>query len=219
MGNNGSSYLTITNDTEYPWHCKLEKHEEYGWNKIASAVLENFTKILVANQLVVSHLIQMADPSGTGPNIVEYNIFNVPDNAFKPLFEKGPDSPGVVVGGADLTGAVQPLAESISKVLDQNGFTLLKKGQRQQYGPFKLSSTAYATCKQIIPQGVAVIKTIRLNGIKSGKAKDTIRNHNIQYWIDDRSSQDELINMKSGPPPKRRGLEVDDTPLYNTTIS
>lgn len=189
MGNK-STYITIINDTNHPWHCKLESKQEHDWKNIAIEVLNTLAKILVANQVVLSNRLVSTN----------YDIFNIPESALQPMFVRTSD--GIIIPDKNTTLNVGlPLSESIATVLDQNGFNLLQKGKQIQYGPFTSSTQRIATCKQITVQRGAMINTIRMGVLRSGDSEGTTKPYAIRYWLD-KKVEKEQIKVSSQAPPK-----------------
>lgn len=190
------SYLTIVNDTDSPWHCKIGPDMvALKWVAFAAGVL-----ITLALTLVTGKAIGI--PSAGGMEVAKiaggiFAIFGVPVSAMGSSVITTA-SEFVVHGGSTEIGIA--ISNAIVKALGNKKYDIIMPGGCKRYGKMTLSLWQQSECKLISTSGTkSTIQTLMMRPIFSGSTNGSNRDHSISWWLDKDGTKSEVIEGRSDP--------------------
>jgi hypothetical protein len=174
------SYLSIVNNTEDPWTCKIGPDEAA--LKIAGIVIS-----------VVGAVATVIGTAGAAAPIASalvangvVSVFGVSTSA---LVTAAAAAAGAVGTVASVTGAASgfgiAVAQGINDNLVNNGYVNIAPGEKHRWGKMSLSLWQQGTCVRttIIDESTVKTDTLYMRPIFSGATDKSNINHEIQYWI------------------------------------
>lgn len=187
------SYLTIVNNTQDAWLCKVGSDSNaLRWSTVGAGVVAAAAGIIATAGMVAPLVAAMS-----GKGIL--TIFSVPAAAMT-ASAATVTTPATVVGFS--TGFGIAIAHGIAKTLDENGYDTINAGESKQYGKMTLSLWQQATCvRTTIIETKVQVDTLLMRPIFSGSTINSNRKYEIQSWIDKKGMTTELIEGDTRPKP------------------
>ncbi|EGZ26685.1 hypothetical protein PHYSODRAFT_471256 [Phytophthora sojae] len=175
------SYLSIVNNTEDPWTCKIGPDEAA--LKIAGIVIS-----VVGAAATVIGTAGAAAPvaSALAANGI-VSVFGVSTSALATAAAAAAGTVGTV---ASVTGAVSgfgiAVAQGINDNLISEGYVSIAPGDKHQWGKMSLSLWQQGTCVRttIVDESTVTTDTLYMRPIFSGATDNSNIDHEIQFWID-----------------------------------
>ncbi|KAL4140329.1 hypothetical protein PRNP1_014614 [Phytophthora ramorum] len=175
------SYLSIVNNTEDPWTCKIGPDEAA--LKIAGIVIS-----VVAAAATVIGTAGAAAPvaSALAANGI-VSVFGISTSA---LATAAAAAAGTVGSVASVTGAVSSFGIAVAQGINDNlideGYVSIAAGSEHQWGKMSLSLWQQGTCVRttIVDETTVTTDTLYMRPIFSGATDKSNIGHEIQFWID-----------------------------------
>jgi hypothetical protein len=175
------SYLSIVNNTEDPWTCKIGPDEAA--LKIAGIVIS-----VVGAAATVIGTAGAAAPvaSALAANGV-VSVFGVSTSAIATATAAAAGAVGTV---ASVSGAVSGFGIAVAQGINDNliteGYVSIAPGEEHQWGKMSLSLWQQGTCVRttIVDESTVTTDTLYMRPIFSGATDNSDIGHEIQFWID-----------------------------------
>ncbi|KAL4085676.1 hypothetical protein PRIC1_015012 [Phytophthora ramorum] len=175
------SYLSIVNNTEDPWTCKIGPDEAA--LKIAGIVIS----VVAAAATVIGTAGAVAPIASALVANGVVSVFGVSTSA---LVTAATVAAGTIGTVASVTGAVSgfgiAVAQGINDNLVNNGYVNIAPGDNHRWGKMSLSLWQQGTCVRttIVDETTVTTDTLYMRPIFSGATDKSNINHEIQFWID-----------------------------------
>ncbi|KAH7462562.1 hypothetical protein KRP22_004982 [Phytophthora ramorum] len=175
------SYLSIVNNTEDPWTCKIGPDEAA--LKIAGIVIS----VVAAAATVIGTAGAVAPIASALVANGVVSVFGVSTSA---LVTAATVAAGTIGTVASVTGAVSgfgiAVAQGINDNLVNNGYVNIAPGDNHRWGKMSLSLWQQGTCVRttIVDETTVTTDTLYMRPIFSGATDNSNINHEIQFWID-----------------------------------
>ncbi|KAK1931204.1 hypothetical protein P3T76_013393 [Phytophthora citrophthora] len=174
------SYLSIVNNTEDPWTCKIGPDEAA--LKIAGIIIS-----VVGAAATVIGTAGVAAPIASA--LVANGVVSVFGVSTSALVTTATVAAGTVGTVASVTGAVSgfgiAVAQGINDNLVNNGYVNIAPGENHKWGKMSLSLWQQGTCVRttIIDEKTVKTDTLYMRPIFSGATDNSNLDHEIQFWI------------------------------------
>lgn len=199
------SYLTIVNDTEDTWQCKVGPDmKALKWTMISAVVIVSIAAALG----VAVALLPMVTSIAVGGT---FGIFGIPIAATLGA-AASVGAGGVAAGGATLAGMA--IFDTIALNLVKKDYRVIKAGEHQRFGKMTLSLWRQCECiRNSVDQNQVVMNTLMMRPIFSGATAGSTREHSIQWWLNKDGVSKQVIEAHSGPPPSDGFSVVTPAPV------
>jgi len=175
------SYLSIANNTDDPWTCKIGPDEAA--LKIAGIVIS----VIGAAATVIGTAGAAAPVASALAANGIVSVFGVSTSAIATAAAAAAGTVGTV---ASVTGAVSgfgiAVAQGINDNLISDGYVNIAPGAKHQWGKMSLSLWQQGTCVRttIVDETTVTTDTLYMRPIFSGATDNSNIDHEIQFWID-----------------------------------
>ncbi|ETI47626.1 hypothetical protein L917_07831 [Phytophthora nicotianae] len=174
------SYLSIVNNTDDPWTCKLGPDE-------AALQIAGIAISVVGTLATVIGTAGAAAPvaSALAANGV-VSVFGVSTSALV----AGATAAASVTSAVAITGSVSgfgiAVAQGINDHLITDGYVNIAPGEEHKWGKMSLSLWQQGTCVRttIVDEKTVTTDTLYMRPIFSGATDNSNIGHEIQFWID-----------------------------------
>ncbi|ETN09788.1 hypothetical protein PPTG_11386 [Phytophthora nicotianae INRA-310] len=174
------SYLSIVNNTDDPWTCKLGPDE-------AALQIAGIAISVVGTLATVIGTAGAAAPvaSALAANGV-VSVFGVSTSALA----AGATAAASVTSAVAITGSVSgfgiAVAQGINDHLITDGYVNIAPGEEHKWGKMSLSLWQQGTCVRttIVDEKTVTTDTLYMRPIFSGATDNSNIGHEIQFWID-----------------------------------
>lgn len=173
------SYLSIVNNTEDKWTCKIEPDDAA--LKIAGVVVS-----------VVRAAVTVIGTAGTATPVVSAVAANGAISVY-----------GVASSAFTMTSATSAFGMTIAKGITENlidqGYVTIAPGEDHQWGKMSLSLWQQGTCMRttIADEKTVSTDTLYMRPIFSGATDNSDIGHEIQFWIDKFSVESTSVTGKT----------------------
>ncbi|KAG7384164.1 hypothetical protein PHYBOEH_009638 [Phytophthora boehmeriae] len=173
------SYLSIKNNTEDTWTCKIGPDEAA--LKIAGIVIT----VISAAATVIGTLGAAAPVASALSANGVVQVFGVSTRALSAV-AKTADS---IASAVKITGKVSDFGNSVAKGVNDNliseGYVNIAPGESHKWGKMSLSLWQQGTCVRttIVDETTVTTDTVYMRPIFSGATDNSNIDHEIQYWI------------------------------------
>ncbi|OWY93048.1 hypothetical protein PHMEG_00037694 [Phytophthora megakarya] len=174
------SYLSIVNNTEDTWTCKIGPDEAA--LKIAGIVVS-----------VISAAVTVIGTAGAAAPVASalaangvVSVFGVSTGAFA----TGAAVAGSISTAVSVTGTVTKFGVTVANGINDNliseGYVNIAPGDKHQWGKMSLSLWQQGTCVRttIKDETTVTTDTLYMRPIFSGATDNSNIDHEIQFWID-----------------------------------
>ncbi|KAF1790580.1 hypothetical protein GQ600_1076 [Phytophthora cactorum] len=201
------SYLSIANNTDDPWTCKIGPDE-------AALKIAGIAISVVGTLATVIGTAGAAAPvaSALAANGV-VSVFGVSTSALA----AGATVAASVTSAISITGSVSgfgiAVAQGINDHLITDGYVSIAPGDKHQWGKMSLSLWQQGTCVRttIVDEKTVTTDTLYMRPIFSGATDNSNIDHEIQFWIDKFGLETETVTA--------RRIRSSDTTTTTTTVT
>jgi hypothetical protein len=200
------SYLSIVNNTEDHWTCKIGPDEAA--LKIAGIIIS-----VIGSAATVIGTLGAAAPVATAlaaNGVVA--IFGVSTSALA----TAATAAGTVATAVSVTGAVSgfgiAVANGVNDNLIKEGYQNIAPGEKHRWGKMSLSLWQQGTCVRttIVDEKTVQTDTLYMRPIFSGATDNSNNDHEIQFWIDKFGLETETVTGSTDQQQSTRTLEQED---------
>ncbi|RLN94794.1 hypothetical protein BBJ28_00013891 [Nothophytophthora sp. Chile5] len=197
------SYLSIVNNTEDQWTCKIGPDEAA--LKIAGIIIS----VIGAAATVVGTLGAAAPVATALAANGIVSVFGVSTSALATATAAAAGTVGTV---ASVSGAVSgfgiAVAQGVNDNLIKDGYHTIAPGDKYKWGKMSLSLWQQGTCVRttIVDETTVTTDTLYMRPIFSGATDNSNNDHEIQFWIDKFGLETETVK---GSADQQRGRELE----------
>lgn len=175
------SYLSIVNDTPYPYYVKL------GADQAALKIVGTVGATVTAAAAVVASAGVAGPVAATLAANGFVTVCGVSTATVVTVAEAAVSVASVAsIVGHKVSSISHSIAKSVTGDLLDSGFVLIPPGQSHRFGKMALSLWQQATCVKttILDDGTVRTETVYMRPIFSGPTINSDRSHEIQRWVD-----------------------------------
>jgi hypothetical protein len=198
------SYLSIENNTQDTWTCKIGPDEAA--LKIAGIIIS----VIGAAATVIGTAGAAAPIASALVANGVVSVFGVSTSALATAAAAA----GTVSTIATVTGSVSgfgiAVAQGVSDNLIKEGYVTIAAGEKHQWGKMSLSLWQQGTCVKttIVDETTVTTDTLYMRPIFSGATDNSNIDHQIQFWIDKWGTESQQVKGSSdAQQSRRRALE------------
>ncbi|TMW60221.1 hypothetical protein Poli38472_000263 [Pythium oligandrum] len=173
------SYLSIVNDTQDRWQCKLGPDEAA--LKIAGIIVS-----IVGTIATIIGTAGTAAPlaASLGANGV-VAVFGVSTSALATITAGAAAASTVASVAGGVSGFSMGVAKGITDQLNKDTFHTIEPGQSNRWGKMSLSLWQQGTCVKttIVDEKTVRTETLYMRPIFSGASDNSNNDHKIQFWL------------------------------------
>ncbi|KAI9996569.1 hypothetical protein PInf_014301 [Phytophthora infestans] len=180
------SYLSIVNNTDDPWTCKIGPDE---------AALE-IAGVAIS---VVGTLASALGTSGVAPvasALAANGVVKVFGVSAKALASSAEAISEAISAAGSVSEFGLSVAQGINDHLVTDGYVSIAPGEKHQWGKMSLSLWQQGTCVRttIVDEKTVITDTLYMRPIFSGATDNSNLDHEIQFWIDKFGLETETVS-------------------------